>query len=330
MIKRVIVLSNSVGRNFKQQVKVTAVREYEGYEVVSLLTSDQCNYRELVKKISLYTSDLFVDLEKKQPLNIQNKVDQLGNLFKSISIAINSLGIENSLNIYPIKLNDITVSATWKLLAKEYKEISGLKIGLIGTGNIGSKLISVLTESGVKVRCFNRDINKAISIVNSVILTKPEHVISSPDVVRRIEHTMIDTNGLILSCSNFKQDISDFIHLMNKDFKIYLIGHSLLMKDSLKNFRENNIDIKRIDVGKELLSFVIGTLMTQRYSVYGNTLFKGQKVCSGGYLGNSGTLIVDDFKSPKWHYSNCDSMGGSTFEKNEKFDNLKKFDDLFN
>ena len=330
MIKRVIVLSNSVGRNFKQQVKVTAVREYEGYEVVSLLTSDKCNYKELVKKISLYTSDLFVDLEKKQPLNIQNKVDQGGNLFKSISNTIKILGIQNSLNLYPIKLNDITVSATWKLLSKEFREISGLKIGLIGTGNIGSKLVSILTESGVKVRCFNRDINKAISIVNSVILTKPSHVISSPDVVRRIEHTMINTDGMILSCSDFKQDISDFIYLMNKDFRIYIIGHSLLMKDSLRNFRENNIDIKRIDVGKELLSFVIGTLITNGYSVYGNTNYEGQDVCSGGYLGKKGTLIVDDFNNPKWYYSNCDSMGGSIYEKNEKFHNLKEFDDIFN
>ena len=57
-------------------------------------------------------------------------------------------------------MNDITVDATWKLLVSDFNDISGKTFGLIGTGNIGSKLVGVLTESGVKLRCFNRDINK--------------------------------------------------------------------------------------------------------------------------------------------------------------------------
>ena len=329
-MKKVIVLSNTAGRNFKQQVKSTAIREYAGYEVISLLTSHDCNYKEIVEKISSISSDLFVDLEKKQPLNIKNKSDQGGNLYKSISTAIKDLKLENKLHLYPIKLNDITVNACWKHLAKEYGEISGLKIGLVGTGNIGSKLISVLTESGVKIRCFNRNINKAISVVNTVILTKPEHVITSPDVVRKIEHTMINSDGLILSCSDFEQDISDFIYLMKDDFRIYLIGHSLLKKDSLSKLRSKNIEVQRIDVGTELLSYITGTLITNDYSVYGTSKYKGEYICSGGYLGNEDSLIVDDFRDPKWYFASCDSKGGANYKFNDKLPNLKIIDDIFN
>ena len=68
-MERIIVLSNTVGRNFDKSVKTTAIREIEGFEVVSLLTSNECDYDSLVKKIIKTSSHLFVDLEKKQPLN---------------------------------------------------------------------------------------------------------------------------------------------------------------------------------------------------------------------------------------------------------------------
>ena len=64
-MKRVIVLSNTVGRRFKNPVKATAVRYLNDFEVVSLLTSHECDYIDLVKKISRSSEHIFVDLEKK-------------------------------------------------------------------------------------------------------------------------------------------------------------------------------------------------------------------------------------------------------------------------
>ena len=330
-MKRVIVLSNTVGREFSSPVKTTAIRSIGDTQVISLLTSKDCDYIKLVDRIAKTSNNLFVDLEKKQPLNLKNELNQGGNLFQSISHAINTLKLNNKLNLYPIKLNDLTVSATWKHLNQEYQDISGLKIGLIGTGNIGSKLLYVLTESGVKVRCFNRDINKALNVVNSVILTKPKEVISSPDVVRNIEHTMINTSALLIACSNLSEDLSDYIYLMNKKFRIYLIGHSLLKENSLKIFREKNINIQRIDVGKELLSFVVGTLATNVYEVYGKKVNNGISLCSGGYIGEKGDLIVDDFENPKWYYSSCNGLGGVSYsEEVEGIKSINEFDSLYN
>lgn len=330
-MKRVVVLSNTVGREFSSPVKTTAIRSFGDTEVVSLLTSRDCDYINLVEKIAKDSNNLFVDLEKKQPLNLRNEFNQGGNLFQSVSHAIKKLNLKNKLNLYPIKLNDLTVSATWKHLNTEYQDISGLKLGLIGTGNIGSKLLYVLTESGVKVRCFNRDINKALNVVNSVILTKPKEVISSPDVVRSIEHTMINTSALLIACSNLTEDISDYIYLMNSKFRIYLIGHSLLKDNSLKIFREKNINIQRIDVGRELLSFVIGTLATNDYRVYGKKFKNGNNLCSGGYIGDKGDLIVDNYENPKWYYSTCNGLGGVTYSKEVKgIESIDELDSSYN
>ena len=141
---------------------------------------------------------------------------------------------------------------------------------------------------------------------------------------------MINSDGLILSCSDFDQDISDFIYLMKTDFKIYLIGHSLLKKDSLNILRGKNINVQRIDVGKELLAYIIGTIITNEYSVYGSSKYKGEFICSGGYLGNEDSLIVDDFRDPKWYFASCDSEGGANYKFNDKLPNLKIVDNIFN
>ncbi len=330
-MKRVVVLSNTVGRKFEKYVKATAVRYLNDFEVVSLLTSHECDYVDLIKKISQSSEHIFVDLEKKQPLNLHNQFNQGGNLYHSVYSAINELALERQLNLYPIKLNDITVNATWKILNEEFNDIAGLDLGIIGAGNIGSKLINLLTESGVKLKCYNRDINKLITVVNSILLTKPAEVMASPNIVRKIEHTISRSSGLILACSSLDKDIADYIYLMKEKFKIYLIGHSLLKENSLNKLLKENVDIKKIDVGKELLAYTVGTIMTTDYSVYGRKKSGDLNICSGGYLGNKGEAIVDNCKNPKYFYAICDGIGGVEYEKtNHSLSCLDQIDNEYN
>ena len=330
-MKKIIVISNTVGREFSQSIKTTAVRYFKDFEVISLLTSHECDYHKLIKKISKISKNIFVDLEKKQPLNLGNESDQGGNLYNSILKSITEENLSDQINLYPIKLNDVTVDATWKLLNSIYSDISGLSLGILGTGNIGAKLINCLTESGTRLKCYNRDINKAISIVNSILLTKPEQVIESPNIVRKIEHTISNTCGLIVACSSLDVDLANYIHLMREDFQIYLLGHNILKEESLSKFRNKGIKIQRIDVGKELLSYVMGTLLTSEYKVYGKKLVGEQSLCSGGYIGNRNDLIVDDFDNPSWFYGFCNGLGGVQYEnKNHLFKSLEEIDHFLN
>ena len=80
-MKRIIVLSNTVGRKFEKSVKTTAVRYFNDFEVISLLTSHECDYIKLIQKISQSSEHIFVDLEKKQPLNLENQFNQEVNLY---------------------------------------------------------------------------------------------------------------------------------------------------------------------------------------------------------------------------------------------------------
>ena len=63
------------------------------------LTTKDCDYIKLVDRIAKTSNNLFVDLEKKQPLNLKNEFNQGGNLFQSISNAINKLNLKNKLNL---------------------------------------------------------------------------------------------------------------------------------------------------------------------------------------------------------------------------------------
>ena len=117
---------------------------------------------------------------------------------------------------------------------------------------------------------------------------------------------------------------------MKKDFKIYLLGHEILKEESLSKFRDKGVKVLRIDVGKELLSYVVGTLYTSEYYVYGNKLYGEQYLCSGGYLGNKDDLIVDDFNNPSWLYGFCNGLGGVHYESNNNLlRSISEIDNFF-
>ena len=99
----------------------------------------------------------------------------------------------------------------------------------------------------------------------------------------------------------------------------------------MKNSEKKNIDVQRIDVGKELLSFIIGTLQTYDYKVYGQDFFNGKVVCSGGYIGNKDDLIVDNFNKPKWYYATSNGKGGVSYNSNiNGLKNLTELDKIYN
>ena len=118
---------------------------------------------------------------------------------------------------------------------------------------------------------------------------------------------------------------------MKKDFSIYLIGHSILKEESLTKFRNKGVSIRRVDVGKELLGYIIGTLFASEYNVYGKKSIGKNNNCSGGYIGSKNDLIVDDFNNPSWFYGCCNGKGGVDYDNtNDLYKSLDEIDKFFN
>ena len=55
----------------------------------------------------------------------------------------------------------------------DLRGVAGKKIGIIGVGNIGSKVALYLTEKGAKVYLNRRDIKKLKKISSAINLIKP-------------------------------------------------------------------------------------------------------------------------------------------------------------
>ena len=101
-MKRILIISNTANRSFSYEVKATAVRVFEGYEFISLQISNECNYEQLLKKISQTCHAIFVDLEKKQPINIRNKSNQ-GVIYSKFLTCQRKIRSSFKLKIFPIK-----------------------------------------------------------------------------------------------------------------------------------------------------------------------------------------------------------------------------------
>ena len=58
---------------------------------------------------------------------------------------------------------------------KDLRGVSGKKIGIIGCGNIGSKIALNLTEQGAKVNLNRRNIKKLDTIIKAINILKPKN-----------------------------------------------------------------------------------------------------------------------------------------------------------
>ena len=79
------------------------------------------------------------------------------------------------------------------------------------------------------------------------------------------------------------------------------------------------------------MNYVIGTIITKDYSVYGEKDLGNMNICSGGFLGKKGEAIVDNYKNPKYFYAICDGIGGVEYENvNHSLSTLDEIDVEYN
>ena len=193
----------------------------------------------------------------------------------------------------------------------DFGDISGRNISVIGTGNIGFKCSLALTECGANITCFNRTTEKAMLAVNSITTFKPFHTIASPRQVLHLPHAFNLADLSIISGSEIDLPINDIVNISHPGHIIYVLGHSIFSEGSLETLAERNIIVKRVDIGRTLASYVIGQIASIDYNKYGYSSGDLHDLCSGGFIGKKGTLIVDDHQSPQVVFGQCDGIGGS-------------------
>lgn len=307
--KRKIVFT--IGSTSKRGVissNLTPIRETGRLSIFGLNFYNIDDIKKVINKIHSLVDYVFIDCEKKISKNLN--VSEIINYFKTK----NKKNIKKNL-FYTYKANDLTVEAADKFLEKKCSDsFEGDKyvFGIIGAGNIGSKLALKINERGGKVYIFRRNFKSLKTITAALNLIKNRYVKKKILSSRSISDLAKKCN-ILISCSNYnKPIISEKLLTKCKDLKFILdVGKQSVMKNGITFAQKNSVDIYRLDISTSLIS------MIENYIKYDRTILKkvGRKkiknisYVSGGYLGMKNDIIVNDINNIKKIYGLADGKG---------------------
>lgn len=329
----------TIATTSKQEEKpyVTPIRNTNDFVVCGCVIFNQTLLLKIIKLIDGEVDVLLVDSEKKIPLMIHKSPDdniykihntigliETGNLSK---ICFNNIKISK---IYEYKPNDLTVNATWLFLSQRLNFLSGKKISILGSGNIGSKLALKLVECGSEVHIHRTNSYKGNTITQGLNLIKPENTVS--DIIfheNKIQASFM--SDVLIGATNGIQIIDiNLIKSTKKDALIVDLGKNTLTKDAISYAIENNIEIYRTDVTSALEGFIYEVLKMDSIlqNSYGKKDLEYCNIVGGGYFGADGDIVVDNIQNPTAIFGVSQGNGSMkkelNFEDNKKIDKLKK------
>jgi hypothetical protein len=231
--------------------------------------------------------------------------------FGNISAAVRMVVPDNKIIEY--KPNDITVDAVWTFLSIKLNRLSGKKVAILGCGNIGFKLALKLVESGVNVVLVRRDSSKGVLMANSINMVKPKTTIataiynSSPLQASSFCDVLIGTANASVPIITW-----DMIQSMSPDGFVIDVGKGNVEDYAIKKSIEENIDIIRGDVTASLYGFI--SHRQHMFDIIQHKIGRMEieshvSIVSGGLLGRSGEVVVDNYSSPSIIYGVADGCG---------------------
>lgn len=298
----------TIGTTSKRGVKksyLTPIRETRYLNILGINIYNKDDVKKVINKIHEFVDYVFIDCERK----IQNNfsVFEIINYFKTKNKKRLSKII-----FFTYKGNDLTVESADNFLENKYGK-NNYTIGIIGLGNIGSKLALKISERGKKVYVFRRNKRKLRIIAKALNLIKcryDQKKISLSTSVLKIAKK----SDILISCSSSdKFIITKQIIENSKNLKFILdVGKESISNDGIIFANENQIEILRLDVSLSLTS------MIESYIKYDGDVLKktGRKkinknfIVSGGYVGMKNDLVVDNVNNPKKIYGLADGSGG--------------------
>lgn len=272
---------------------------------------------------------LLLDVEKKMPMQIiphksvfeafnldrglyiQNSKTVSGVEFGNISSAVRKTFPEKK--IINFKPNDLTVESIWSFLSHKFYNFSGLKIAIMGTGNIGFKIALKLVESGCDVNLYRRDETKGNFFSNCINLVKHKNTLARAEFFNDPIKASTLCNAIIGTSKTDTPVITNqMIQVMHKKGLLIDCGKGNISEDGIKLAMETKINIYRTDVTSGIISFVnqsseIKSLVNEKTGR--KEILKGIFVISGGVFGNYEDIIVDNYSKPKLIHGMANGKG---------------------
>ena len=231
--------------------------------------------------------------------------------------------------IYIYKGNDLTVDSVDLIISqyfnKDLRGVAGKKIGIIGAGNIGSKIGLYLTELGAKVYLNRRNKKKLECIVSAINYLKPSNTKEKAVIADKISASK---NSDVLIGSSDGKPVIDFkmVSLLKKNSIIIDAGKGTLTEDAIKIANMRKIEIFRVDIFPSLEGLISKTFSMEKQiaKLLKKRIIEKINIYNTGKLGSYGDLIVDDIDKINIVYGVCDGKGDFLRKIPTKYNKLIK------
>ena len=288
------ICTTSINANKSKDPYISFPREYrknDYYFHCVIFNSDEAIF--LVEKIKSFVKKFYIDIEHKN-----NNFDW-EKIVKACKIK----------DFFPIQPNKITVNGLMTNFLSLQRE---KRILVLGSGFLSFSLCSELDNTKKNFRWFVDEKRKSISIKKMTLLfpkkrqpyklSKFDYIINTIPVDIDIDYnSFVSNNSLFIEVSGASLDFLNYINCETIRFDV-----SPFLKESILSSKKN---------------------MPNRNS-YGRRKFNDNFICSGGYLGNKGDIVVDNFKEPKFIIGISDGNGGFTKRYNILFNEYFKINNF--
>jgi hypothetical protein len=259
---------------------------------------------------------VLIDTEKKISPELYGS-DNVGNVERAVRETIKVS------KVLTYKGNDMTVDSIENLIVQiltiDSRGISGKKGGIIGAGNIGSKLALKLVERGMNVTLFRRDREKLEAIVQALNFIKPKETIATITAGVDGLETAFNADLLIGLTPGIPVITKTMVDGMAENSILMDGGKGCCEQEAIARAKERNIGIYRADIRSGFDGHIGMALATEKLikNGFGRNFIDGVAVVSGGLLAYMNEVVVDNVVEPSAMYGLANGLGDFIREPDE-------------
>lgn len=280
-----------------EKARLLPLRHFEEYVCLPIAIRQGSTGLEIIEEFDGRVDAFFVDVE--------NKLKGCRNLFSKIK------GRNIKSDLFPVKGNDFTADASFATIHTLLGDVAGKKICIMGAGNIGAKLALKLVESGADVHVLNSTAGSSGRVAESINVLKP---VDCQDEARPATRGSL-CKGLdcIVGFTRGSPVIdAKIVGHMGRGGVVIDGGTGTISPSGLKKAREMGVRALRIDIRAGFAAGASLSVNTKELlgKACGTREVKNCRIVSGGYIGESGDVIVDDISRPRRIVGIADGRGG--------------------
>jgi Shikimate / quinate 5-dehydrogenase len=262
-------------------------REHRGRVIAAVQVETDEQAREVLAALDAEGRRFYLDVERKQDINL----------------AAVAADVVRRGSIVPIKPNDITVDGTvaW-LTSRLGADLSDRVVAVVGTGNLGFKVVLRLAEIGCRVHWSGRNLGKVEELAAAINQVLPRFT------PHRICTELPDQAAVLVSAVNAE-------HIVGQEWVARLEPDALCLDVGINNFSPEFIRAA-VSSGRECARMDVraATSIPEGPSdffgrISGRT--RGRvNVVAGGLIGELGEVVVDQIQLPNRVVGVANGTGG--------------------